>query len=319
MTSTKWRVVLSGHLNGAHNMAIDEAILRSVAEGGPPTLRFYGWEPPAISLGYFQKVDEELDLEACRSLGVDVVRRPTGGRAVLHDVEVTYSLVVPENYELIPKGITESYREISQGMVLGLSKLGLHAQMVSLGRKRSSAGTGQGRSNTANRSVSESERNPGSKKYNITVELPDQRSTSVVCFDAPSWYEVAVDGKKIIGSAQMRRSGVLLQHGSIPLELDADKLFSCLRLPSARVRERLKQSFLDKATSVRAALGRTVSFMEVSDVIRDGISEYLNVDMVEGGLTDAEVKQSEELLVTKYGESPEHVFHSGKTTKAGSV
>lgn len=258
-------------------MAIDEAILWSVSQGGPPTLRFYGWEPPAISIGYFQKVDKELDLAACRSVGVDVVRRPTGGRAVLHDVEVTYSIAISENNTLIPKGITESYRAISEGMVLGLSKLGLNAKMVSLSQKNS-------------------DQRHRSQRYDLVVEMPDRRSSSVVCFDAPSWYEVTVDGKKVIGSAQMRRSGVLLQHGSIPLELDADKLFACLKLPSNEVRERLKQSFLEKATSIRAALGRPVSFMETCDAIKKGLSETLGIEFVEGELTDAERMYANERL-----------------------
>src|SRR5690606_18215687 len=125
-----WRLVRSGHLTGARNMANDEAVIESVAAGGPPTLRFYGWEPAAISLGYFQDFDSEVDEAACQSLGIDIVRRLTGGRAILHDVEVTYSLVISEAHPLIPRSITESYRVISEGLVRGLELLGLEAKMT---------------------------------------------------------------------------------------------------------------------------------------------------------------------------------------------
>lgn len=282
----KWRLLHSGHLPGALNMAIDEAILLSVAQGGPPTLRFYGWDPPAISLGTFQDAQREIDLATCKSLGVDVVRRPTGGRAVLHDVEVTYSLILPEDNDTVPKGITESYRAVSEGMVKGLDALGLDVKMVSLRRK--------------GESPPPLEQTASSKRYTITVDAPDKRSTSAACFDAPSWYEVTVDGKKIVGSAQMRRFGVLLQHGSIPLELEADKLFACLKFPSQAARARAKDAFLTKATSIRAALGRPVSFMETSEAVAKGLAEALGVGFVEGELTRKERQTAEELARTKY-------------------
>lgn len=282
----KWRLLHSGHLTGAMNMAVDEAILLSVAKGGPPTLRFYGWDPPAISLGAFQDAQKEIDLATCKSLGVDVVRRPTGGRAVLHDVEVTYSLILPEESDIVPKGITESYRAVSEGMVKGLGSLGLDVKVVSLRRK--------------GESPSASEEAPASKRYTITVDAPDRRTSSAACFDAPSWYEVTVDGKKIVGSAQMRRFGVLLQHGSIPLELEAEKLFACLKFPSPESRARAKAAFLDKATSIRAALGRAVSFMETSDAVVKGFAEALGVEFIEGSLTPKERQTAEELARTKY-------------------
>lgn len=277
-----WRLIRSGHMAAAVNMAIDEAILRSVADGKvPPTLRFYGWDPPAISVGYFQNVNKEVDTAACKSVGVDVVRRPTGGRAVLHDVEVTYSLVVPEENPIIPKGITESYRAISEGMVHGFVGLGLDAKMVSL----------------RNRQNGESP--PMSSRYQVTIDAP-QRSNSAACFDAPSWYEVTVDGKKVVGSAQVRRDGVLLQHGSIPLELQADKLFTCLRFPTPDVRERAKAIFCAKATSIRSALGRPISFMEVSDAVISGLQEVLGVTITPGELTPEEEETARRLAKEKY-------------------
>lgn len=276
-----WRLIHSGHLSGPANMAIDEAILRGVAQGGRPTLRFYGWEPPAISVGVFQDLENEIDLVMCKSLGIDVVRRPTGGRAVLHDVEVTYSLILPEESGIIPKGITESYRAVSEGIVRGLASLGLDAKMVSLRRKGDKAPSTQA---------------PRSGRYVITVEAPDQGSASAACFDSPSWYEVTVGGKKIVGSAQMRRMGVLLQHGSIPLELDAEKFFACLKFPSRESRKRAKAAFLARATSVREELGRDVSFIEVSEAIAQGLKEALGITFVEGELTPFELETAERLF-----------------------
>lgn len=281
-----WRLVHSGHLSGAANMAIDEAILHGVAQGGRPTLRFYGWEPPAISVGVFQDVENEIDLVMCKSLGIDVVRRPTGGRAVLHDVEVTYSLILPEESGIIPKGITESYRAVSEGIVRGLVSLGLDAKMVSLRRKGEEAAPAM--------------HAPRSGRSVITVEAPDQGSASAACFDSPSWYEVTVGGKKIVGSAQMRRMGVLLQHGSIPLELDAEKFFACLHFPSRESRKRAKAAFLAKATSVREELGRDVSFIEVSEAVAQGLKEALGITFVEEELTPFELETAEKLLLAKY-------------------
>lgn len=273
-------------------MAIDEAILHSVSKKlVPPTLRFYGWDPPSISIGYFQNVTKEVDPAACESVGVDIVRRPTGGRAVLHDVEVTYSLVIPEENPIIPKGITESYRSISEGMVHGLIQLGLDAKMVSLRNKRNSSSN-----NTATNTATM----PRPGRFEVSWDGQEGGKNSAACFDAPSWYEVTVDGKKVVGSAQVRRMGVLLQHGSIPLELEADKLFTCLRFSSARVRERAKELFCAKATSIRSALGRPISFMEVSDALVAGIQEVLGVHIEVGELTPEEEELASKLAVEKY-------------------
>lgn len=267
--SEAWRLIRSGHVAAARNMAIDEAMMHQVASGAPPTLRLYGWEPAAVSLGYFQDFGTEVDEEACNSLGIDIVRRLTGGRAILHDVEVTYSLVISESHPMIPPSVTESYRVISEGLVRGLELLGLDARMTIPER----------------RSRSNGERRLGS---------------SPACFDAPSWYEVTVDGKKIIGSAQVRKNGVVLQHGSIPLELDAEKLFTVLSFKSEEARERSKAVFLRNATSVRASLGKPISFMDLSDALLNGLCEALGIRFEEGELEDKEREMVEELISTRY-------------------
>src|ERR1700730_795615 len=166
-----WRFIRSGQCSPAYNMAMDEAITGPHSEGKiPPTLRFYGWNPPTLSIGYFQKASVEVDLEALEQQGIGFVRRPTGGRAVLHDQELTYSIIVAENYPDMPSGVTEAYRVLSEGLLRGFQKLGMNATMVQCDN--------------------------GVDKRATDV------MTSAACFDAPSWYELVVEGRKVAGSAQ---------------------------------------------------------------------------------------------------------------------
>jgi|YNPNPStandDraft_1061719.scaffolds.fasta_scaffold07204_7 lipoate-protein ligase A len=124
MVVSCWRLILDGPAHGFWNMAVDEALFRWAEEhGGCPVIRFYSWHPPCVSLGKFQKVEANVDLEACRRLGIELVRRPTGGRAILHENEVTYSIAAP----LASWGVLESYRYLSEGLVRGLKKLGIEA------------------------------------------------------------------------------------------------------------------------------------------------------------------------------------------------
>jgi len=170
------------------NMAVDEAILRTVSAGkSPPTLRFYSWAPPAISVGYFQNSLTDVNVEVCRKLGIDVVRRLTGGRAVLHDKELNYSVICPENDPHFPDNILGTYKIISSCLIRGLSYLGLDVSLTPFVKK-----TG--------------------------------KNAPSACFSSPSHYEITVAGKKLIGSAQRRGEGVFLQHGSILMELDNESL-----------------------------------------------------------------------------------------------
>ncbi len=122
MAKEVWRFIDSGYCPPAFNMALDEALLDWHSEGKiPPTIRFYGWNPPTLSIGYFQKVEKEIDLEAVKRHGLGFVRRPTGGRGVLHDKELTYSVIVSESHPAMPKTVTEAYRVISQGSFRGIS------------------------------------------------------------------------------------------------------------------------------------------------------------------------------------------------------
>jgi len=273
ISMTAWRFIHTGDRSPAENMAIDEAILTAHSEGlVPPTVRFYGWNPPTLSIGYFQK-EQEVDQEAVVREGIGFVRRPTGGRAVLHDKELTYSIIVAENYPGIPRNVTEAYRVLSVGLLQGFRALGLGAEMVQL----------------ANEEEKEKYASMG----------------SAACFDSPSWYELVVEGRKVAGSAQVRQKDVVLQHGSILLDLDTDQLFRLLRFSSEKLAERMKASFLKKAVAInellRAQGKPEVTLQQVEEAFRREIAAGLGVELADAELTPYEVELTEQLVREKYG------------------
>jgi len=203
-------------------MALDEAILRAVSAGQvPPTLRLYTWEPACLSLGRAQPL-ADVDMQAVWAADFDLVRRPTGGKAILHVDELTYSVVAPQEDPRVSGAIVESYRRLSAALVRGLEQLdvtGLVADQRVGGRR---------------------------------LEGP-------VCFEVPSDYEITIGGRKLVGSAQMRAHGVVLQHGALPLCGDIARICPLLSAhpDPARVRAR--------ATTVEEARGRSVSWDAAAD------------------------------------------------------
>ncbi len=268
-----WRFIPPQAFSPAENMAIDEAILIAHSERkAPPTVRFYGWNPPTLSIGYFQKAEDEVNFAGLKSRGIGFVRRPTGGRAVLHDAELTYSLIVSEDYPGMSGSVTEAYRILSEGLLHGFRRLDLDARMVNLADEQEKM------------------------KY--------AAAGSAACFDSPSWYELVVEGKKVAGSAQVRQKGVVLQHGSILMELDSALLFSLLQFPNERVRERLEKSFSQKAVAIndirRSAGAEPVSFEQVSDAFYHGFSQGLEAVLQPRELSAYERELTEQLVVEKY-------------------
>jgi len=265
-----WRLLHTGLADPAWNMAVDEAILHANSRGlVPPTVRFYGWNPPTLSIGYFQRAGKEVDFEAVRAQGLGFIRRPTGGRAVLHDRELTYSVVVPESHEKMPTSVNESYRVLSMGLLEGFRELGLRAEMTSLGEDEKKAGM--------------------------------EPLGSAACFDSPSWYELVVEGRKVVGSAQVRQRHTILQHGSILLDLDVEQLFSVLLYASERTRERMMRLFRDKAVSIKDIAARDISFDEALRAFTTGFERGLGVELAPGLLTPEEEELAAELVRTKYG------------------
>jgi biotin synthase len=259
----EWRLLETGYARGVWNLAVDEALMEAVGRGeSPPALRFYGWDPPALSLGYFQDRDREVDLRGCAAQGFDCVRRPTGGRAVLHAEEVTYAVVVPEGHSRLAGSVSETYRAISEGLAAGLRQLGVPAE------------------------VAPAERRAGER--------------SAACFDAPSFYELVVEGRKLVGSAQVRRGGAILQHGSILCRFDPEQLLRCLAVPAGRGGERLRQTLSGHVASLQEVLGRAPGFAEVVRAVAAGMAETFGVRLVPGGLSAAERRRAAELAREKY-------------------
>ena len=258
---TNWRYLPYTEHSGAENMAIDEALLLSMAHtvDPQPVLRFYGWNPATLSLGYAQSYNKEVDEASCRVEGIDIVRRPTGGRAVLHEYELTYSVIAPELNPNVTGTVIESYLKISQALLKGFRTLGVDAEMVTNGGK-----------------------------------LQDR---SAMCFDAPSWYELVVDGRKLVGSAQVRKEGVLLQHGSILLHFDVERLFKLLKFSSDGVRERLMAGFKAKACALDEVWTRPIEREELEQEICSGFCDIMGIKLLNSQLTVQEILLKEEALL----------------------
>ena len=264
-----WRLVHSPLAGGALNMAVDEAILRAVAEGAaPPTLRFFGWTPPCLSLGYAQPV-AEVDAERLLRLGYELVRRPTGGRAILHTDELTYSVIAPMDEPRVRGGVVESYQQLSAGLLGGLAHLGLS---VRADKEYGSAEAGAAK--------------------------------GPVCFEVPSNYEITVGSggqpRKLLGSAQVRKQGVVLQHGTLPLTGDIGRICDALIFDSEAERQRVRARVHERATTVAEVIGRAVTWPAAAAALAQGFAEALNLDLLESPLTPREQARAEQLRVEKY-------------------
>lgn len=250
-------------------MALDEALLDWHGAGKiPPVIRFYGWNPATLSVGYFQNIGKEIDLEAVKHHQLGFVRRPTGGRGVLHEHELTYSVIVTEEHPAMPKTVTEAYRVISEGILQGFQKLGLEAYFAV----------------------------PKTSAEKDALKNP----RSAVCFDAPSWYELVVEGRKVAGSAQTRQKGVILQHGSILLDLDEDKLFSLFKYPNDRVKERMQKAFKTKAVAINEISSRNITIEEAKEAFRTGFEDGLGIILEPYTLSDEELNYVNTLAKEKY-------------------
>jgi len=242
-----FRLLETGVQPGAFNMGLDEAVLNAVAEGRqPPTLRLYGWNPPAVTLGYFQGLEDEVDREACSRMGVDIVRRVTGGGAVFHDAELTYSIILPESHPLARPGILDSYRVLCAGVVEGLARFGLAAEFAPIN-------------------------------------------------------DVLVQGQKVSGNAQTRKRGCILQHGTILLDVDVDRMFALLKVPSEKMKGKLIEDVKQRVTSLRHKLGRSVGLSEAAAAFAAGFSKALGVELESALPSPEELEEGGRIGREKYG------------------
>jgi lipoyl(octanoyl) transferase len=254
-----WRLLVTEPLDGATNMALDEALLRGRVRGASgPTVRFYGWHPATVSLGYAQALDDAVDVARCAALGIGLVRRPTGGSAILHEPperEVTYSVVAREGDFPGADDVLETYRVLGQGLVAGLGRLGVAAELAPLVRGRG-------------------ERTPA------------------FCFGRAGAYEIAVGGRKLVGSAQRRQRGCFLQHGSVLLGADP------ARIRAVFPRESDPMAGL---TTLAEPLGSAPDFDTVVLALAAGLGDALGVRLAPAGLAPEESALSDALILGKYG------------------
>jgi len=260
----KWRVIEDPPSKGAWNMAVDEAILESVYSGeSPPTLRLYAWEPACLSLGHAQPFSE-VNTKTISANGWDVVRRPTGGRAILHVDELTYAVIAPESEPRVKGGVLESYLRLSEALLESLRILGLSPQAEEI--------------------------NPGEKKS----------KPNPVCFEVPSNYEITINGKKLIGSAQARRKEGILQHGALPLYGDLSRIITALSFPNESEKLKARVRLLSHATTVEQALGYPVTRDRAKDAFKQAFQDALNLELEPSCLTANEKERAEELHLNKY-------------------
>lgn len=232
--SEEWRLLKTEDNAGAVNMAIDKAVLVANSDKKvPPTVRFYTWKPPTISIGYFQSLKEEVNLNKCKEFGIDYVRRITGGGAVFHEEELTYSIVISESHPQIPRNIMKSYSRICGAIIKGLKNMGIESEY---------------------------------KPIN----------------------DIITNGKKISGNAQTRKMKTVLQHGTVLTDVDVDKMFSLLKVPNEKIKDKLIADVKDRVTSIKHYLGKRVPFDHVAEAMKKGFEEEFNVELYEGTLTDEE-------------------------------
>ena len=231
---SKIRVLETGYNNAAFNMAIDEALIENI--GDVPILRIYGWSPGAVSIGYFQSIQEEVDLEKCSKIGVDVVRRLTGGGAVLHELELTYSFITKQ----YPQNIMESYSWICEAIVISINRLGFDASFIPLN-------------------------------------------------------DIVVKGKKVSGSAQTRRKGVLLQHGTVLLGVDVDKMFCVLKVPSEKLKDKIIKDVKERVTSLSG-----ITFEEMASSLKSSFATKFDAKLLADAMSTDEIIRASWLAERKY-------------------
>lgn len=265
----EWRLIIEAEpRSGAHNMAVDEALAEAAArEESPPTLRFYRWERPTLSLGRLQPT-AHVDEEALSHAGVDLVRRATGGRAILHYEELTYAVAAPVDEPRMSGAIMDVYLRISEGLVSGLNSLGLGA-------------------------------------INAEGSARAGRNVSPACFEIPSAYEIVIHGRKLIGSAQSRRGGHVLQHGSMPLTGSVSRIVDYLSLGQEE-RDALRTR-LD-GVSITFSQARELSrlpddpptFEAIAHALAMGMARRMNLSFTSGTLLPQESRRASELIRTRY-------------------
>jgi len=261
---TTWRLLITPPAHGIWNMGLDESILEHVGRGESiPTLRLYAWEPACLSLGYAQPF-ADVDVSRLEERGWEVVRRATGGRAILHTDELTYSVIAPSNEPSVEGSVLESYNRIAQALLRTVKSLEIPVEVK------------EGKPN-------------------------ETETINPICFEVPSTYEITVHGKKLIGSAQARRKEGVLQHGSLPLTGDITRICQALVFENESFREEAAKLLFERATTVESALGRETSWDTVAQAFVRAFETQLGIIFKSGELSESESTRTAELVKEKYG------------------
>lgn len=228
-------------------MATDEAILMAVAEGrSKPTLRFYSWNEPAIAIGYFQAVSEEVNMKKCKEDDIEIFRRMTGGGAVYKDPEgeLNYSIIVPEHHNEIPRDIKKSYEKINKCIISGLKKLNIDAKHSGIN-------------------------------------------------------DITINGQKISGSAQTRKKGTILQHGTVLLDFNADKMVKYLKIAPEKSKDKITSNVKNRVTTLKKQKPN-LSMKELKTALKEGTKKHLKCSLTQGDLSHWEKQKAKELYHDKY-------------------
>ena len=245
-------------------MAIDEAILSSVSKGQSlPTLRLYSWNPACISIGRAQS-HSDVDKTRLQSLGYDLVRRPTGGRSILHLNEFTYSVCLPKEDPIASGGVLPTYRRISNGILASLTELGVVVD------------------------------NSGG--------VPPIEAQGAVCFEHRSHYEISANGRKLLGSAQMRSGRGVLQHGSLPLKGDIASICDTLIFRSESNRASAILRVREQAIVLADVMGYQASWEQVATAFERGFAQALDINFSNEDLSVTEKQNANLLIADKYAD-----------------
>ena len=259
-----WRLLYTPPSSGAWNMAVDESILEHIHRGESlPTLRLYSWNPPCLSLGHAQSF-ADVDVERLQANGWEVVRRVTGGRAILHTDELTYSVTGSADEPVLAGGVLESYNRLAQALLFAIRELGLPVEI---------------------------------KEH---ISEPATLNLNPVCFEVPSTYEITVGGKKLIGSAQARKKEGVLQHGSLPLTGDLTRICQALVFKDEAARDNAAQRLLARATTVESTLGVKTDWETAAQALVKGFETQLGIHFQRGEMSASESERAGELVREKY-------------------
>ena len=282
-----WRLLYTPPSNGAWNMAVDESILEHIHRGeSQPTLRLFAWNPPCLSLGHAQSFSD-VDMDRVKEHGWEVVRRVTGGRAILHTDELTYSVTGSTDVPVLAGGVLESYSRLAQALLFAIRELGLTVEIKKDGSRYT---------------LRKEQERSGLPFDTLRTSLDRQTALSInpICFEVPSTYEITVDGKKLIGSAQARKKEGVLQHGSLPLTGDLTRICDALVFKDEVSRKNAAERLLTRAATVESVLGMETAWETAAQAFVKGFEAQLGIYFQRGEMSRSESERAEELVKEKY-------------------